>query len=99
MGCNYQSFSSALKRMYLDLVAEAASGRQIAPEAVWLVDNHAFLQTQIREVCESLPAAYWRRLPRDGDMPRIYGIARELAELAGTDFAETRLLQLLQHDG
>src|SRR4051794_3856738 len=97
MGCtNFRSLAAALKRTYLDLVGQVSAGGQLPPEAIWLVDNYAFLQTQIREVCEALPTSYWRRLPQDGRMPRIYGFACELAEQAGTDFSEARLQQLLE---
>src|SRR6185295_6738646 len=98
MGSSRFSFAATLKRYYYDLVAQVSAGRQIAPDAVWLVDNYSFLQTQIREVREALPPSYWRRLPLDGRMPRIYTIARDLAELAGTDFSAARLQPMLESD-
>jgi hypothetical protein len=98
MGSIHRSLGFRLKRDYLNLVARASAGESLAPDAVWLLDNYAFLQTQVREVCEALPKGYWRRLPVDGRMPRIYTIARDLAELAGTDFSALRLHQLLESD-
>src|SRR5689334_22154239 len=98
MGCTRFSFAATLKRYYLDLVAQVSAGQQISPDAIWLVDNYSFLQTQAREVREALPLAYWRRLPMDGRMPRVYTIARDLAELAGTDFSAVRLQKLLETD-
>jgi hypothetical protein len=87
-----------LKRSYQRLMARAAAGETLAPDAVWLVDNYAFLLQQVREVCDALPKSYWRRLPVDGRMPRIYTIARDLAELGGTDFSAARLKVLLEAD-
>ena len=80
-----QSLAGALKRVYTGLVAQATAGQPLAPEAVWLVDNYAFVQTQIREVAEGLPQSYWRRLPHDGNLPRVYGIAREIAQGSARD--------------
>ena len=45
------------------MVSRAADGEALPPAAVWLVDNYAFLSTQIREVRESLPRAFYRTLP------------------------------------
>ena len=79
-------------------LAQAAAGSPLPADAAWLMDNYAFLQTQIREVRESLPPSYWRRLPAESGIPRVYPIAQELAELAGTDFSAARLQQLLESD-
>jgi hypothetical protein len=98
MGCMHLKLASALKNLYAELVAQAAAGKQLTSDAEWLVDNYAFVQTQVREVCEALPRAYWTRLPMEDGMPRVHKIAREVAELAGTDFSGARVQKLLQND-
>ena len=51
--------------------------------AAWILDNHAFVQAQIREVRRSLPASYLRKLPKVDHGPyagelRIYRLAADL---------------------
>ena len=63
-------------------ILQAEKGER-SPEAAWLLDNHAFLQFQIREVLRALPSSYLRRLPKldsgtfSGEL-RIYRIAADL---------------------
>ena len=45
------------------------------PAATWLLENHSFLQFQIRETRASLPASYLRVLPKTGE-----GAAAEIVE-------------------
>ena len=51
--------------------------------AAWLLDNHAFLQFQIRETRRNLPPSYIRKLPKGkGEFarePRIYRLAADYA--------------------
>jgi cyclic beta-1,2-glucan synthetase len=54
-----------------------------SPAAVWVLDNHAFLQFQIREIDRSLPPSYLRKLSTLEDGPfkgelRIYRLAFDL---------------------
>src|SRR6202011_587534 len=48
--------------------------------AAWILDNHAFVQSQIRETRRSLPSSYLRQLPKLDQGPyrgelRIYRVA------------------------
>ena len=52
----------------------------VGPAAAWLVDNYHVVQEHMREVRESLPAGYYRELPRlaSGPLtgyPRVYELA------------------------
>ena len=54
------------------------------PAATWLLENHSFLQFQIRETRASLPASYLRVLPKTGEgaaaEPRVYRLAADFLE-------------------
>jgi hypothetical protein len=56
------------------------------PAAVWLIENHSYLQFQIRETQRDLPARYVRVLPKigEGDTAelRVYKLAADLLEQA-----------------
>ena len=57
--------------------------RQPSPADTWILDNHAFVQFQIREIRHSLPPRYLRKLPKLDEGPftgelRIYRIAADL---------------------
>ncbi len=57
-----------------------AEGQTPPPRAVWLLDNYAFVQSQIQEVREALPRTYCRELPLVDGEPRVYRLASRLAE-------------------
>src|SRR5271155_984171 len=52
------------------------------PAAAWLIENHSYLQFQIRETRASLPARYVRLLPKIGEGAaaevRVYKLAADL---------------------
>ena len=56
------------------------------PAAVWLIENHSYLQFQIREMQRALPARYVRVLSKigEGDAAelRVYRLAADLLEQA-----------------
>ena len=52
----------------------------LTPAAEWLVDNFHLVESQLREIRENLPPAYYRELPKTktghlAGYPRVYGIA------------------------
>src|ERR1017187_1737968 len=61
------------------------SGEQ-HPAAPWLIENHSYVQFQIRETQRSLPARYLRLLPKIGEGTaaelRVYRLAADLLEQA-----------------
>ncbi len=55
----------------------------MSPAAEWLLDNEYIIEGNARKVRLNLPRRYYRQLPvltsePDRDLPRIYGLAREL---------------------
>ena len=73
-----------------DTLAEAsAAGADVGPAGAWLLDNFFIVLEQIPEIRATLPAAYYRELPKlagDGPragFPRIYDVVVEL--IAHTD--------------
>ena len=74
--------------------------------AAWILDNHVFVQSQIRETRRSLPASYLRALPKVDQGPyagelRIYRVAANLVT-GSTDVIDARAIgifaQTLQSD-
>ena len=68
----------------LDLSEAAHLQQSVPPTAEWLLDNEYILESNARDVRLNLPWAYYRQLPAlagqtDRNLPRIYGLARELA--------------------
>ena len=79
---------------------QASTGYDIAPAAVWLLDNFHLIEAQLKEIHEGLPRSYFRSLPMLIDpplagLPRIYGVA--WAFVAHTDgaFDEELLVHFL----
>ena len=55
----------------------------MSPAAEWLLDNEYIIEGNARKVLLNLPRRYYRQLPAltnepDRELPRIYGLAREL---------------------
>jgi len=68
----------------LDLSEAPHLQESVSPTAEWLLDNEYILESNARDVRLNLPWAYYRQLPSlagepDVGLPRIYGLARELA--------------------
>lgn len=65
-----------------------ARGRQVAPAAEWLLDNHYLVEDHVEVARDYLPSGYSRELPRlrsggHRGLPRVYDVAFEL--VAHTD--------------
>jgi len=75
--------SRTLRRQVTKLRAEAQEQHPAAP---WLIENHSYLQSQIRETKRALPARYVRLLPKIGEGAtaelRVYRLAADLLEQA-----------------
>jgi cyclic beta-1,2-glucan synthetase len=71
-------------RAHVRKLRSADGGRH--PAAAWLIENHSYLQFQIRETQRDLPARYMRVLPKigEGDTAelRVYRLAADLLEQA-----------------
>lgn len=63
------------------LIMQAVDERRaITPAAEWLIDNFHIVRSQLKDVRDHLPPAYYKRLPKiaEGPLagyPRVYGIA------------------------
>src|SRR5277367_6780186 len=69
-------FDRLLRRTCEAIVANARSGRAISSAAEWLLENYSFLCAQARELRESMPRGFYRRLPRTvTGTPVIYSAA------------------------
>ena len=71
---------SVLLSSYRELAPAIREEALLTPAAEWLVDNFHLVERQLREIRESLPASYYRQLPKlkTGHLagyPRIFGIA------------------------
>ncbi|HWQ55278.1 MAG TPA: glucoamylase family protein [Bryobacteraceae bacterium] len=73
------------------LAAETMAEGTVSAAGAWLLDNHSYIQSQVRELREAMPRGYYRRLPRltagelAGD-PRVYGLAVDIVRATGGDF-------------
>ena len=73
-------FERLLRARCEAIISGARAGRSSSPAGEWLLGNYSYLRSQIREIRESLPRNYYRRLPRnDGGNPRLYTAAEQLA--------------------
>src|SRR5215472_6061784 len=58
------------------------------PASKWLIENHSYLQFQIREAIQALPASYLRLLPKAGEGMTLEFRAYKLAVCFVADNAE-----------
>ena len=67
-------------------VTDAAHRGEVVPaEAEWLLDNYYVVEEQLREIRDDLPRGYYQELPKTkAGHPRVYELARELAEYTAT---------------
>jgi len=71
------------------LEGAARRGLDVSPAGAWLLDNYFVIQEQVREIRASMPAGYYRELPKldapsaFAGFPRVYELAIEL--IAHTD--------------
>jgi cyclic beta-1,2-glucan synthetase len=85
----------------LDL-SEAYRVQQSAPPtAEWLLDNEYIFESNARDVRLNLPRRFYRQLPAlaggpDQGLPRIYGLARELAAHADLHLDQENILAYLR---
>lgn len=72
--------------------ARAKAGETLDPAWVWLLDNYAYLDSQIGEIREALPRGYYRYLPRAASgpyrgEPRVWQLVSEVLAHAGADLS------------
>ena len=73
-----------LAEVRAELDDAARRGLDVSPAGAWLLDNYFVIQEQVREIRASMPAGYYRELPKldapsaFAGFPRVYELAIEL---------------------
>ncbi len=91
---------SVLLASYQELAPAIREEALLTPAAEWLVDNFHLVERQLREIRESLPSSYYRRLPKleGGHLagyPRVFGIAWAFAAHLDSRFDPDALRQFI----
>ncbi len=79
----FRDNARVLREAYLAMAEDVHLGVFVTPAAEWLLDNYHLVASEIRDVAQNLPRAYYRELPklasrdRRGEA-RIYAMAVEL---------------------
>ncbi|RYZ77113.1 MAG: hypothetical protein EOP05_02940, partial [Proteobacteria bacterium] len=86
-----------LEHAYLDILKAAENKVAITPAAEWMIDNFHIVRSQLRNIHDHLPPAYYRELPKIAEgplagFPRVYGIAWAFAAHTDSRF-DPELLQ------
>ncbi|MFA5812133.1 MAG: glycosyl transferase, partial [bacterium] len=85
----------------LDLSEAGRLQQSVPPTAEWLLDNEYILESTARDIQLNLPRHFYRQLPAlasgpDRGMPRIYGLARELASHTDLRLDEENVLAFIE---
>ena len=89
-----------VKQVCLDLSETSHFQQSVSPTAEWLLDNEYILESNARDVGLNLPWRYYRQLPvlaaaPNRGLPRIYGLARELAADTDLSLYEENILDFI----
>jgi cyclic beta-1,2-glucan synthetase len=90
-----------VQQVCLDLSEAAHLQQSVPPTAEWLLDNEYILESTVRDVRLNLPWPYYRQLPALASepnlrLPRIYGLARELAAQTDLRLDEENILDFIE---
>ncbi|MBN2425702.1 MAG: hypothetical protein JXB44_11810 [Calditrichaceae bacterium] len=85
----------------LDLSEASRLQQSIPPTTDWLLDNEYILESNANDVRLNLPRQFYRQLPalaseKDYGLPRIYGLARELAAHADLSLDQENILAFIE---
>lgn len=91
----------AVHRVCLDLSEASRLEQSVPPTAEWLLDNEYIIESNARDIRLNLPQRFYRQLPvlasePDHGLPRIYGLARELASHADLRLDQENILSYIQ---
>ena len=86
---------------YLDLSEACRLEQSMPPTAEWLLDNEYILESNASDVRLNLPRHYYRQLPAlasgpNQGLPRIYGLAQELAAHSDLRLDEENILAFIE---
>ncbi len=84
----------------LDLTVANRLEQTVSPAAEWLLDNEYIIEANARKVLLNLPRRYYKQLPAlsiepDLNLPRIYGLARELVSHTDLRLDQENILAFL----
>ena len=83
-------FEQRLRSSCEQSISGVRAGRATATAAEWLLENYTYLRSQAREIRESMPAGFYRRLPKaSGGTPLVFQAAREAVGSLDTLDAES----------
>ncbi len=79
----FEDNARVLRAAYRTLADDVHTGAFVTPAAEWLLDNYHLAASEIRDVRQNLPRAYYRELPKlapreQAGHARIYAMAVEL---------------------
>jgi cyclic beta-1,2-glucan synthetase len=79
----FDDSARALREAYLALAEDVHKGEFVSAAAEWLLDNYHLVASEIRDVRQNLPRAYYRELPKLATRElaghaRVYAMAVEL---------------------
>ncbi len=90
-----------IQQACLDLSEASRLEQSVPPTAEWLLDNEYILESNARDVRLNLPRRFYRQLPAlasepDRGLPRIYGLARELASHTDLRLDQENILAFIE---
>jgi cyclic beta-1,2-glucan synthetase len=90
-----------VQQVCLSLSEACRLQQSVPPTAEWLLDNEYILESTARDVSLNLPRHFYRQLPAltsepDRGLPRIYGLARELASHTDLRLDEENVLAFIE---
>jgi cyclic beta-1,2-glucan synthetase len=89
-----------LREAYLSLAEDVHRGEFVTAAAEWLLDNYHLVASEIRDVRQNLPRAYYRELPKlaarelKGDA-RVYAMAVELVRHSDSRLDRQQLVRFM----
>jgi cyclic beta-1,2-glucan synthetase len=90
-----------IQKVCLDLSEASRLEQSVPPTTEWLLDNEYILESNARDVRLNLPRRFYRQLPAltsasDRGLPRIYGLARELASHTDLRLDQENILAFIE---
>jgi cyclic beta-1,2-glucan synthetase len=90
-----------IQQVCLDLSEATRLEQCVPPTTEWLLDNEYILESNARDVRLNLPRRFYRQLPAlanapDRGLPRIYGLARELASHTDLRLDQENILAFIE---
>ena len=90
-----------IQQACLDLSEADRLEQSVSPTTEWLLDNEYILESNARDVRLNLPRRFYRQLPAltsepDRGLPRIYGLARELASHTDLRLDQENILAFIE---